>query len=209
MMYAHYIGQPFEFVIQHTPEVYLYSRPKESKEDMKRYQKLKKQRKKEQKQLVSPFKNGNNAPAPLLLTPSRQAENFDSNSSEKSLGDETSSSSSEDSEEEREVHFKKVEVEESQSHLMSEKRTKMSKSYLKAMKKSRHKMVIDWSENPYEGYSQRLLCNKTDTQIQDLFMVSAQAEKKLKRLQDLKRAKLQLLEYEQFNQINLNYKQKV
>lgn len=40
-------------------------------------------------------------------------------------------------------------------------------------------------------------------------MVSAQTEKKLKRLQDLKRAKQQLLEYEQFNQINLNFKQKV
>ena len=46
MKFVSYIGQPFEFVIEHTPDAYLYSKPKDSREEMKRYDKLKKQRQK-------------------------------------------------------------------------------------------------------------------------------------------------------------------
>jgi len=88
----------------------------------------------------------------------------------------------------------------------------MSKSFKKvAEKNQRHKSVHNKEEHMYFAFSQELLCNKNDASIQDLFSRSADKEKKLKRLQELKRAKQMILEQEtnhkfmQPNFVNDNY----
>ena len=86
-------------------------------------------------------------------------------------------------------------------HLLeSKKRAQLSDNFKEVAKSNQllSKIKLKSTEDLkyYEGYQTSLVCNQNDSQIQDLLVHSSSKEKRLQKLQELKKAKVLLLEEE-------------